>query len=166
MLPSTSPNDGEVVSDLGQANGQSNGDSKGSGNDEDDEHQAGNPPPHHLLLASPTGVLASLAPLSEPEYRRLSSLAGQLATSLTHTAGLNPKGYRMAAGAAENPAIEAPGVDAAVGRSVVDGALLARWAELGSGRQGEIAGRVGFASALDVRAALQSILGWSRMAYF
>ncbi|CAK7563657.1 MAG: mRNA cleavage and polyadenylation factor subunit [Sporothrix epigloea] len=166
LLPSTSPNDGEVVSDLGQANGQSNGDSKGSGNDEDDEHQAGNPPPHHLLLASPTGVLASLAPLSEPEYRRLSSLAGQLATSLTHTAGLNPKGYRMAAGAAENPAIEAPGVDAAVGRSVVDGALLARWAELGSGRQGEIAGRVGFASALDVRAALQSILGWSRMAYF
>lgn len=105
-----------------------------------------------------------MAPLSESEYRRLSSLAGQLATSLSHTAGLNPKGYRMVAGS--DAAIEAPGVDAAVGRSVVDGALLARWVELGSGRKGEIAGRVGFASALDVRAALESVLGWSRMAYF
>ncbi|CAK7267817.1 mRNA cleavage and polyadenylation factor subunit [Sporothrix epigloea] len=160
LLPSTLINDGEV------ARGQSNGDSNDNDEDDDDERQADNPPPHHLLLASPTGVLASLMPLSEPEYRRLSSLTGQLATSLPHTAGLNSKGYRMAAGAAENPAIEAPGVDAAVGRGVVDGALLARWAELGSGRKGEIAGRAGFASALDVRAALEGILGWSRMAYF
>ncbi|CAK7226945.1 mRNA cleavage and polyadenylation factor subunit [Sporothrix curviconia] len=184
LLPSTSPNDDDAATTTnGHTNGHANGhnddgdnmaiDGSGNGNgngngegDDDDEHQAGNPPPQHLLLASPTGVLASLAPLSESEYRRLSSLAGQLATSLTHTAGLNPKGYRMAAGAAEDPAIEAPGVDAAVGRSVVDGALLARWAELGSGRKGEIAGRVGFASALDVRAALEGVLGWSRMAYF
>lgn len=134
--------------------------------DADDEHQAGHPPPQHLLFASPTGVLASMAPLSESEYRRLSSLAAQLTTTLTHTAGLNPKGYRLAAGAADDAAIDAPGVDAAVGRSVVDGAMLARWAELGSGRKSEIAGRVGFASALDVRAALEGVLGWSRMSYF
>ncbi|CAK7210770.1 mRNA cleavage and polyadenylation factor subunit [Sporothrix eucalyptigena] len=172
LLPSTSPHDEDASATNGHTNGYANGHANGEDDDDnmavddDDEHQAGNPPPQHLLFASPTGVLASLAPLSEPEYRRLSSLAGQLATSLSHTAGLNPKGYRMAAGAAEDPAIEAPGVDAAVGRSVVDGALLARWAELGSGRKGEIAGRVGFASALDVRAALEGVLGWSRMGYF
>lgn len=169
LLPSTLPHDDEAAA---AANGHANGHTNGHGGDgravgaDDDEHQAGHPPPQHLVLASPTGVLAALAPLSEPAYRRLASLAGQLATSLTHTAGLNPKGYRMAAGAAEHAAVGAPGVDAAVGRSVVDGALLARWAELGAGRKGEIAGRVGFGSALDVRAALEGVLGWSRMAYF
>lgn len=116
----------------------------------------------HLLIASPTGLLATLRPLSETEYRRLSTLTGQLATSLSHTAGLNPKGYRSPAGFQAR----APGVDAAVGRSVVDGALLTRWTELGSGRRGEIAGRVGFGNAGEVRAELEGVLGWGSMAYF
>ena len=111
-------------------------------------------------------MLASLVPISESEYRRLSSLAGQLANSLTHTAGLNPRGYRVAIEGGTGASTLSPGVDTAVGRSVVDGALLARWTELGSGRKSEIAGRVGFASPLDVRAALEGVLGWSRMAYF
>ncbi|ERS96867.1 hypothetical protein HMPREF1624_07076 [Sporothrix schenckii ATCC 58251] len=174
LLPSTPVNDDDAAANgrpNGHPNGHTNGDENGGANvamgvDDDDERQAGHPPAQHLLMASPTGVLASLAPLSESEYRRLSSLAAQMATSLTHTAGLNPKGYRVAAGAADDAAIEAPGVDAAVGRSVVDGALLARWVELGSGRKSEIAGRVGFASALDARAALEGVLGWSRMSYF
>lgn len=134
--------------------------------DDNDAEQSAAPTPQHLLLASPTGMLASLMPISESEYRRLSSLASQLTNLLTHTAGLNPKGYRMAIEGGIGASTLSPGVDTAVGRSVVDGALLARWTELGSGRKSEIAGRVGFATPLDVRAALEGVLGWSRMSYF
>ncbi|EPE06685.1 cleavage and polyadenylation specificity factor subunit [Ophiostoma piceae UAMH 11346] len=139
-------------------------DEKNGANGDGDQPAA--PNPQHLVLASPTGMLASLVPISESEYRRLSSLAGQLANSLTHTAGLNPRGYRMAIEGGTGASTLSPGVDTAVGRSIVDGALLARWTELGSGRKSEIAGRVGFASPLDVRGALEGVLGWSRMSYF
>ncbi len=117
---------------------------------------------HHLLLARATGLLAALHPLPESEYRRLSSLTAQLANSLAHTAGLNPRGHRMPAGFQSL----APGVDASVGRSMVDGALLSRWAELGSGRRAEVAGRAGLASSAEVRAELETVLGWECMAYF
>jgi len=100
-------------------------------------------------------------PLSETAYRRLSTLTAQLVASLPHTAGLNPKGYRL-----PSASLAPLGVDAAVGRSVVDGALLARWTELGSGRRAEIAGRVGLASSAEVRAELESVLGWNCMSYF
>ncbi|KAJ9151821.1 Protein cft1 [Pleurostoma richardsiae] len=130
-------------------------------------------PPHVLLLASPTGALASLTALPENSYRRLSSLASQLATSLPHAAALNPKAYRLATsassaggGAGQTTARGPPGVDAGVGRSIVDGALLARWGELGSGRRAEVAGRVGFAGAEEVRGELEGVLGWGMMAYF
>ncbi|KAH8883832.1 hypothetical protein GQ53DRAFT_846646 [Thozetella sp. PMI_491] len=117
--------------------------------------------PQHLLLASPTGVLATLAPLSEASYRRLSSLTTQLTNSLPNVGGLNPKAYRM-------PAASCPatGVDAGMGRAIVDGAVLARWAELGAGRRAEVAGRVGFNSPQEVRSELEGVLGWSGLAYF
>jgi len=117
----------------------------------------------HLLLATDTGALSMLCPLSETEYRRLSSLTAQLATSLPHVAGLNPRGYRMAAASRSGTP---PGVDAAVGRSIVDGTLLPRWSELGSGRRHEVAGRVGFAGPAEVRAELEGLLGWVKMEYF
>ncbi|KAK8061535.1 hypothetical protein PG994_007901 [Apiospora phragmitis] len=47
-----------------------------------------------LFLASSTGLLSALVPLSEQEYRRLSSLSSQLVNSLSNHAGLNPKAYR------------------------------------------------------------------------
>ena len=116
---------------------------------------------HILLLASPTGVLATLRPLSEAAYRRLSSLAGQLTTSLPHAAGLNPKAHRM-------PAASCPpsGVDAGIGRSIVDGAVLERFTELGTGRRVEMAGRAGYGGAAEVRAELEALLGWAGLAYF
>ncbi|KAI1872254.1 uncharacterized protein JN550_003973 [Neoarthrinium moseri] len=120
--------------------------------------------PQLVLLASHTGMLSTLAPLSEQEYRRLSSLASQLATSLPQFGGLNPKAYRAptSTGAVgRNP----PAVDAGVGRSIVDGAMLARWNELGAGRRAEIAGRVGFAGVEEVRATLEGLLGASGLAY-
>ncbi|KAK0631751.1 CPSF A subunit region-domain-containing protein [Immersiella caudata] len=123
--------------------------------------QPDSPPPQALLFASPTGVLATLRPLSEAAYRRLSSLAGQLTTSLPHHAGLNPKGYRM-------PLISCPpsGVDAGVGRSIVDGSILERFTELGAGRRGEMAGRAGYGSASGVRSELEGIIGWGSFGYF
>jgi len=76
-------------------------------------------------------------------------------------AGLNPRAYRAPASSAP-----APGVDAGMGRSIVDGAVLARWAELGAGRRAEVAGKVGFDGADEVRGELRRVLGWGGLAYF
>ncbi|KAK3329488.1 CPSF A subunit region-domain-containing protein [Apodospora peruviana] len=119
------------------------------------------PPPQLLLLASPTGVLATLRPLSEAAYRRLSSLATQLATTLPHPAGLNPKEYRTPGA---NCAVS--GVDAGIGRSIVDGTMLERFTELGTGRRGEMAGRAGYSGSDEVRAELETVLRWAGMGYF
>ncbi|KAK3383050.1 CPSF A subunit region-domain-containing protein [Lasiosphaeria ovina] len=124
---------------------------------------AAEPPqnPHVLLLASPTGVIAALRPLSESAYRRLSSLAAQLSTTLPHAAGLNPKGYRA-------PSANSPqsGVDAGVGRSIIDGTILERYTELGTGRRSEMASRAGYGGPDEIRAELEEILGWAGMGYF
>ncbi|EJT80842.1 cft-1 [Gaeumannomyces tritici R3-111a-1] len=119
--------------------------------------------PQHILMAAPTGVLAAVQPLGQGVYTRLSALASNLAASVPHHAALNPKAYRMPPAPARN---QVAAVDISVGRAVVDGALLARWAELGSGRRAEVAGRAGFAGPDEVRAELESALGWSIMAYF
>jgi cleavage and polyadenylation specificity factor subunit 1 len=121
-------------------------------------------PSQILLLASHTGMLAALTPLAEQEYRRLSSLASQLSTNLPHFGGLNPKAYRapVTTGAIGR---RPPAVDAGVGRSIVDGAMLSRWNELGAGRRAEIAGRVGFAGVEEVRATLEGLMGANGLGY-
>ncbi|TDZ40258.1 Protein cft1 [Colletotrichum spinosum] len=118
-------------------------------------------PPMTLLLASSTGALASLTPLSEQAYRRLTSLANSIAGALPHAAATNPKGHRL-------PPLDArpPGVDTSAGRSIVDGALLSRWNELGAGRRSEVAGKGGYGDVLEVRGELEGVLGWNGMAYF
>lgn len=85
----------------------------------------------------------------------------QLANSIPAAAAMNPRAYRMPSAGSTTP-----GVDAAVGRNIVDGALLAKWSELGTGRRIEVAGRVGFSSPDEVRAELAGVLGWGRMGYF
>ncbi|KAI3393261.1 hypothetical protein diail_4520 [Diaporthe ilicicola] len=122
--------------------------------------------PHSILFASPTGSLATLTSVSETSYRRLSSLMSQLINTLPHPAGLNPKAYRMPPSATQTKASMGPGVDAGGGRNIVDGAVLARWMELASGRRAEIAGRVGYSGAEEVRAELEGVLGWSGLNYF
>ncbi|KAG6368515.1 hypothetical protein INS49_002725 [Diaporthe citri] len=123
-------------------------------------------PPHTILFASPTGSLATLTSVSETSYRRLSSLMSQLINTLPHPAGLNPKAYRMPPSATQTKASMGPGVDAGGGRNIVDGAVLARWMELASGRRAEIAGRVGYSGSEEVRADLEGVLGWSGLGYF
>ncbi|KAF3057451.1 Protein cft1 [Daldinia childiae] len=130
----------------------------------DDDSLYSPAPPSILLLASPTGALATLAPLSEPQYRRLSLLTGQVLSSLPHYAGLNPKDYRAPTSTGVVGRLP-PGVDAGMGRSVVDGALLTRWNELPAGRRAEIAGRVGFAGVDEARDVLREVLGASGLGY-
>jgi cleavage and polyadenylation specificity factor subunit 1 len=80
---------------------------------------------------------------------------------VTPAAGLNPRAYR-----APSASAAVPGVDAGMGRNIVDGGVLARWAELGAGRKAEVAGRVGFDGAAEVRTELRRVLGWGPLAYF
>lgn len=139
---------------------------QGNGTNPDAKPNPGALPPQILLLASPTGSLATLSPLSETSYRRLSSLVSQLITTLPHHAGLNPKAYRMPPSATQTTARMAPGIESGVGTNIVDAAVLARWNELASGRRGEIAGRVGFSSPDEVRGELEGVLGWTGLSYF
>ncbi|KAJ2893795.1 hypothetical protein MKZ38_008236 [Zalerion maritima] len=117
-----------------------------------------------LMASSHTGMLSLLTPLSESSYLRLSSLTAQLLNNLTHGLGTNPKAYRMpgSTGAGGPP----PAVDAGVGRSVVDGVLLGRWNELGSGRRAEMAGRAGFSGVDDVKGVLGGVVGWGGVGFF
>ncbi|KAH6692672.1 CPSF A subunit region-domain-containing protein [Plectosphaerella plurivora] len=116
-----------------------------------------------LLLSSPSGSLSLLTPVSEHAYRRLTSLASSLGNSLTHAAGMNPKGHRFPP---QDSATRAPAVDVSAGRTIVDGTLLVRWNELSARQRAEAAGKGGYGSPLDARAELEGVLGWGSMAYF
>lgn len=103
-------------------------------------------------------MLATVTPLPEASYRRLLSLTAQLTTTLPTACGTNPKAYRTSSAAV--------GVDPSGGRAMVDGAVLARWGELGTGRRGEMVGRTGYTGIEQVRGELDSLLGWKGVAYY
>lgn len=121
---------------------------------------------HYVLLmaSSSSGQISLITPLNESSYLRLSSLTTQLINNLSQYLGLNPKAYRLPGSTGAYP--PPPGVDSGLGRSIVDGAVLARWNELGSGRRVEIAGRAGFSGVDEVRAVLGGALGWGCLGYF
>ena len=114
-----------------------------------------------LMMASESGILSTLTPLSESAYQRLLSLSSQLTASLPVQAGTNPKAYRT-----PDADLPKPGVDTAAGRVIVDGCILRRWNELGSGRRAELAGKGGYDSVHHVRAELDSLLGWRGITYY
>lgn len=89
---------------------------------------------YHILITSSTGCISHLFPLSEFQYRRLSTLTTHLTNTLSHTCGLNPKAYRIDRDAPES---------IAGSRTVVDGTLVSRWMEMSSQRRAEVAARVG-----------------------
>jgi cleavage and polyadenylation specificity factor subunit 1 len=106
-------------------------------------------PEHEILITCSTGSISLLSPLSESHYRRLSTLASHLTNTLYHACGLNPREYR----------IDRDAPDGMVGsRTVVDGSMLMRWAELGSQRKSEVAGRVGV-DVEEVREDLVALMG-------
>ncbi|KAG4415318.1 hypothetical protein IFR04_011522 [Cadophora malorum] len=106
-------------------------------------------PEHEILMTSSTGCISLLSPLSEAQYRRLSTLSSHLINTLYHACGLNPRAYRIDKDAPEGM----------VGsRTVIDGTILMRWMELGSHRRAEVAGRVGV-DVEEVRDDLAALMG-------
>jgi cleavage and polyadenylation specificity factor subunit 1 len=106
-------------------------------------------PENEILITSCTGTISLLSPLSEAQYRRLTTVTNMLANTLYHACGLNPKAYRITVLAPE-PVIG--------GRPIVDGTVMMRWMELGSQRRAEVAGRVGV-DVMQVREDLESLVG-------
>jgi cleavage and polyadenylation specificity factor subunit 1 len=106
-------------------------------------------PGHQILISSSTGSISLLTPLTESQYRRLSTLTSHLTNTLSPAAGLNPRAYR----------IDKDAPDGMLGsRTIVDGTILMRWMELGSQRRAEVAGRVGV-SVEEVREDLAGLMG-------
>ncbi|KAH7391412.1 CPSF A subunit region-domain-containing protein [Cadophora sp. MPI-SDFR-AT-0126] len=106
-------------------------------------------PEHEILMTSSTGCISLLSPLSEEQYRRLSTLSSHLINTLYHACGLNPRAYRIDKDAPEGM----------VGsRTIIDGTILMRWMELGSQRRAEVAGRVGV-DVEEVRDDLAALMG-------
>ncbi|KAF4635445.1 hypothetical protein G7Y89_g2657 [Cudoniella acicularis] len=106
-------------------------------------------PTHQILLTSNTGSISLLCPLTEAQYRRLSTLATHLTNTLYHACGLNPRSYRVDKDAPEGMV---------GGRNIVDGGILMRWMELGSQRRAEVAGRVG-GNVEEIREDLVALMG-------
>ena len=109
-------------------------------------------PPQTVLLTTHTGSLALLTPLTEDTYRKLSTLSNHLSNALYHGAGTNPTAYRIAEKAPE--AIVG-------GRTILDGAILMRWMELGTGKRRDILSRLGEAreGGMGLREELRSLAG-------
>lgn len=109
-------------------------------------------PPQNVLITMHTGSLALLTPLTEDTYRKLSTLSNHLSNALYHGAGTNPKAYRIAENAPE--AIVG-------GRTILDGAILMRWMELGTGKRRDILSRLGEAreGSMALREELRSLVG-------
>ncbi|KAL5615017.1 hypothetical protein BROUX41_005082 [Berkeleyomyces rouxiae] len=116
--------------------------------------------PHILLMASASGMLSSFEALSESSYRRMLSLSVQIINNLPQWAAANPRAFRM------STSQTMVGIESTTGRSIVDGAVLARWNELSSARRAELAVKVGFAGPEQVREELEGLLGWSGLVYF
>ena len=108
-------------------------------------------PEHEIVITSQTGAISLLSPLSESQYRRLSTLANHLTNTLYHACGLNPKAYRVGSGKDTQEGMVG-------GRTVVDGGMLLRWMELGSQRRAEVASRVGV-GVEEVREDLLALIG-------
>jgi cleavage and polyadenylation specificity factor subunit 1 len=108
-------------------------------------------PEHQLLITSQSGAISLLSPLSESQYRRLSTLASHLTNTLYHACGLNPRAYRVGSGKDVPEAMVG-------GRTIVDGGMLLRWMELGSQRRAEVASRIGV-RAEEVREDLVALMG-------
>ncbi|EXJ58311.1 hypothetical protein A1O7_05736 [Cladophialophora yegresii CBS 114405] len=105
---------------------------------------------HTILLTGASGSVALLTPLSEPTYRRLSTLQNVLLSSAldshAHYAALNPRAYRQ---------IETDGIG---GRAVIDGDLVRRWWELSTQARASSSDKAG-GSGWDVRGDLAVVGG-------
>ncbi|KAA1478696.1 hypothetical protein DENSPDRAFT_845850 [Dentipellis sp. KUC8613] len=91
-------------------------------------------PQAKLILGSPDGSLSALVPVDESTFKRLHLLQGQLTRNVQHTAGLNPKAFRIV----RNDHVSKP-----LSRGILDGNLLASFEDLPITRQVEITRQIG-----------------------
>lgn len=90
---------------------------------------------HITMMATLDGGISMLVPVTEKLYRRLTMLQNYLYTSATHTAGLNPKGFRVLKTRTKtlsNPL-----------KNILDGDLLWRYHALTKVAKNELARKIG-----------------------
>jgi cleavage and polyadenylation specificity factor subunit 1 len=143
LLPSAPSRNGNTGNDSASQNGDESEMDKDTPKEPSKLHQ-------QVLVLNQTGVLALVSPVDELLYVRLIALQTYLTTQLDQPCGLNPRAYRASESGndsvAGGPGSGTGGMRGGVGggiKSVVDGSLLRRWAELPKQRQMEAFGRVG-----------------------
>ncbi|XP_054164327.1 cleavage and polyadenylation specificity factor subunit 1-like [Oppia nitens] len=87
------------------------------------------------MFATLDGSLGYLLPISEKTYRRLLMLQNVLTISLQHTAGLNPKAFRMIK--ISRPELTNPC------KNILDGDLLTKFATLSMNEKSDLAKKIG-----------------------
>ncbi|KAF4616622.1 hypothetical protein D9613_008890 [Agrocybe pediades] len=87
-----------------------------------------------LLMGCPDGSLTSLTTINEQAYKRLQLLQGQLTRNIQHTAGLNPKAFRIV----RNDYVSKP-----LSKGILDGNLLAHYEALPITQQNEMTKQIG-----------------------
>lgn len=106
---------------------------------------------HQVLVTTQEGAIALITPLSDYQYRRLSTLQNIMITNLEHACGLNPRAHRQ---------VETDGLG---GRGMVDGNLIKRWMDQSSQHKSSTADKAGGA-VWDIAADLEAV-GGAGLAY-
>ncbi|TFK39321.1 CPSF A subunit region-domain-containing protein [Crucibulum laeve] len=91
-------------------------------------------PQSKLLTGGTDGSLSCLTPVDEEAYKRLQLLQGQLTRNVQHTAGLNPKAFRIV----RNDYVSKP-----LSKGILDGNLLGQYEALSRNRQNEMTRQIG-----------------------
>ncbi|KAH9930484.1 CPSF A subunit region-domain-containing protein [Epithele typhae] len=91
-------------------------------------------PQARLVCGAADGTLSTLTPVDEGAFKRLHLLQGQLVRTVQHVAALNPRAFRMV----RNEHVSRP-----LARGILDGNLLATFAELPIARQDEVTRQIG-----------------------
>lgn len=92
-------------------------------------------PQSELVLSGIDGSISTLVSVTEPTFKRLQLLQGQLLRSVQHTSGLNPRAFRTV----KNETVGRP-----LNKGVLDGDLLFGVFDMLEGRkQVEITGQIG-----------------------
>ncbi|KAI0062778.1 hypothetical protein BV25DRAFT_1855577 [Artomyces pyxidatus] len=99
-------------------------------------------PQAKLICGHPDGSLSALVPVDEAAFKRLHLLQGQLTRNIQHTAGLNPRAFRIV----RNDYVSKP-----LSRGILDGGLLRFFEDLPVTRQNEITRQIGTERGLVLR---------------
>ncbi|KAH9047117.1 CPSF A subunit region-domain-containing protein [Lactarius hengduanensis] len=87
-----------------------------------------------VICGHPDGSLTALVPVDEATFKRLHLLQGQLTRNVQHTAGLNPRAFRLV----RNDYVSKP-----LSYGILDGRLLESFEDLPLTRQSEITRQIG-----------------------